>query len=124
MLFYRLAGFSGLRDDAIVNFGYIHDLHHAITFELKVSPEHISRYRRTKISDMAVVPNRRPAVIEFHFAFDNRAKLFEPTRECVVYSQHGKEIESRRRERSSQTADTNSITILVASVEVIKPGRL
>ena len=76
------------RHDAVVDISEVHDVRHAQALELQIPANNISGDRRAKISDVAVVPNGRPAVIEFRFAFDHRAKLFELTGECVVDAEH------------------------------------
>jgi hypothetical protein len=76
------------RHDAVVDISEVHDVRHAQALELQIAANNISGNCRAKISDVAIVPDGRPAVIEFRFACDHRAKLFELTGKCVVNAEH------------------------------------
>jgi len=86
----RLVLLLRLRNDAIVHVSEVHHLGHAIAFEFQITAHHVSRDRRTKVPDVPEVPDGGPAIIHAHFAFLERAKFFELTRERVVNAEHWK----------------------------------
>ena len=88
VLIQRFTGLTRFRNDPIVNVGQVHHLGDAQAFELQIAAQNVGRNRRTKITDVAKIPDGRSAVIEFRFALNQRTKLFELTRECVVDAQH------------------------------------
>src|SRR5258706_10088941 len=83
VLVERLSGLFGLSDDAIIHVGKIHHGSYAQAFEFQVAANQIRGDGGTKITDVAVIPNRRPAVIKLRLAFDERTKFFELTRQRV-----------------------------------------
>src|SRR5438874_11440956 len=68
VLVERLPGLFGLSDDAIIHVGQVHHGSYAQAFELQVAPNQIRGDGRTKITDMAVIPDRRPAVVKLRLA--------------------------------------------------------
>ena len=84
----RLPVLLRLGNDAIIDVGEIHYLRDPQAFELEIAANHIGGNRGAKVSDVAIVPDRRAAVIKLRFAFDHRAKLFKLSRECVVDAEH------------------------------------
>src|SRR5437763_17149734 len=84
VLIERLSGLVGLSDDPIIHIGQVHDGSYAQAFEFQVAPNQIRGDGRAKITDMAVIPNRQPAVIKLRLAFDERTKLFKLTSAPVM----------------------------------------
>jgi hypothetical protein len=64
-------------------------------FELQVTTQNVSGYRRAKVSDVAIVPDRWTTVIKLHLTFLKWVKLFNASGESVAKLEHGLRIKKR-----------------------------
>src|SRR5262252_9431874 len=75
----RLVVFLGLGNDAIINISEVHHLHHPVALEFQITANDVDGNRGTKISNVAIVPYRRAAVIHSDFAVVERTEFFQLT---------------------------------------------
>ena len=72
MYFRCTRGCSRLRprrlDDAVVDVGNVHHLHHAVALGMQEAAQNILKHERAKIADMREGVDRRAARVDAHFA--------------------------------------------------------
>ena len=72
------------RDDAIFNVRDVHHVRDMVALEAQVAAQDVREDVGTKVTDVAVIPDSRPAEVHPHLAFCERAKLFKLAGKCVV----------------------------------------
>src|SRR5690349_13202933 len=75
----RQSGFLRLGDDAVFHVSDVHDVSDFVAFELEITDHDIGCDSAAKVADVAVIPNRRTAVVKANLAFAQRAKFFNAT---------------------------------------------
>src|SRR5215213_171023 len=85
----RQAGFLRLGDDAVFDVSDVHDMRDLVALELQVTDHDVSGDGAAEVSDVAVIPDGRTAVIEADLALAQRAKFFDATGQGIPKLEHG-----------------------------------